>query len=135
MRREDVQIWLDRYIAAWSNYEEKAISDLFAEEAEYRYQPWGEPVQGRDAIVRAWIAPDGNESTRDAPDSWTAHYDVWAFDGERADAIGESRYTNPDGSFRTLYYNHFALRFDGHGKCVEFVEYFMELPERLREGH
>ena len=27
-----------------------------------------------------------------------------------------------------------ALRFDGHGKCVEFVEYFMELPERLREG-
>ena len=59
---------------------------------------------------------------------------MWSFDGERADAIGESRYTNPDGSFRTLYYNHFALRFDGHGNCVEFVEYFMELPERLRDG-
>ena len=59
---------------------------------------------------------------------------MWAFDGERAVAIGESRYTNPDGSFRTLYYNHFALRFDGHGKCVEFVEYFMELPEKLRAG-
>jgi hypothetical protein len=60
---------------------------------------------------------------------------VWAFDGERADAIGESRYTNADGSFKALYYNHFQLRFDGHGKCVEFVEYFMELPEKLRAGH
>ena len=49
-------------------------------------------------------------------------------------AIGETRYTNPDGSFRTLYYNHFALRFDGHGRCVEFVEYYMELPEKLRAG-
>jgi SnoaL-like domain len=134
MRREDVQIWLDRYIAAWSSYDETAIGDLFAEEAEYRYQPWGEPVRGRAEIVRAWVAPEGNESGRDDPDSWTAHYDVWAFDGERADAIGESRYTNPDGSLRNLYYNHFALRFDGHGKCVEFVEYFMELPERLHEG-
>ena len=71
---------------------------------------------------------------KDEPGTWTAHYDVWAFDGERADAIGESRYTNPDGSFRTLYYNHCALRFDGHGKCVEFIEYFMELPEQLRAG-
>ena len=59
---------------------------------------------------------------------------MWAFDGERADAIGQSRYTNPDGSFKTLYYNHYLLRFDGHGKCVEFIEYFMELPERLRAG-
>ena len=25
-----------------------------------------------------------------------------------------------------------ALRFDGHGRCAELVEYFMELPERLR---
>ncbi len=128
MRREDVQIWLDRYIAAWSSYEEKAIGDLFAEEAEYRYQPWADPVVGRAAIVADWL------ENKDEPGTWAAHYDVWSFDGERADAIGESRYTNPDGSFRTLYYNHFALRFDGHGKCVEFVEYFMELPERLREG-
>ena len=135
MRREDVQIWLDRYIAAWSTYDEKAIGDLFAEEDEYRYHPYDEPIRGRAEIVRAWVAPDGNESSRDDPDSWTAHYDVWAFDGERAAAMGETRYTNPDGSFRDLYYNFWALRFDGHGKCVEFVEYYMELPERLREGH
>ena len=134
MRREDVQIWLDRYIAAWSSYDETAIGDLFAEEAEYRYHPYDEPIRGRAEIVRAWVAPEGNESSRDDPNSWTAHYDVWSFDGERAAAMGETRYTNPDGSFRDLYYNFWALRFDGHGKCVEFVEYYMALPEKLREG-
>ena len=126
MTHDDVQHWLERYVAAWDTYDPAAIGALFADSAEYRYQPWADPVVGRDAIVASWT------EDQDKPASWAAHYDVWAFDGERASAIGESRYLNPDGSFRTLYYNHFALRFDGHGRCVEFVEYFMELPEKLR---
>ncbi len=126
MTHDDVQHWLDRYVAAWDSYDSAAIGALFADEAEYRYQPWAEPIVGRDAIVASWT------TDKDAPGSWAAHYDVWAFDGERASAIGESRYLNPDGSFRTLYHNHFALRFDAHGRCVEFVEYYMELPEKLR---
>ena len=128
MTHADVQRWLDRYIAAWSSYDPKAIGDLFTDDAEYRYQPWADPVVGREAIVADWLG------TKDGPGTWTASYDVWTFDGDRASAVGESRYTNPDGSFKTLYYNHFQLRFDGHGKCVEFIEYFMELPEKLRAG-
>ena len=128
MRREDVQIWLDRYIAAWSSYEEKAIGDLFAEEAEYRYQPWADPVVGRAAIVADWL------ENKDEPGTWAAHYDVGRSTASAPTRSARAAIPNPDGSFRTLYYNHFALRFDGHGKCVEFVEYFMELPERLREG-
>jgi hypothetical protein len=134
MNHGDVQRWLERYIAAWSTYDPEAIGELFSEDCEYRYHPWGDPVVGREAIVKAWIAPEGDQSGRDAPDSWTAHYDVWALDGDRASAFGESRYTNPDGSFRSLFYNNWLLRFDGHGRCVEFVEYYMELPERLRES-
>ena len=126
MTHDDVQRWLDRYVAAWDSYDAEAIGALFADEAEYRYQPWAEPVVGRDAVVASWT------EDKDAAGSWAAHYDVWAFDGERASAIGESRYLNPDGSFKTLFHNHFALRFDGHGRCVEFVEYYMELPEKLR---
>jgi nuclear transport factor 2 (NTF2) superfamily protein len=126
MTHDDVQHWLERYVAAWDTYDPAAIGALFADSAEYRYQPWADPIVGRDAIVASWT------EDKDKPASWAAHYDVWAFDGERASAIGESRYLNPDGSFRTLYHNHFALRFDGHGRCVEFVEYYMELPEKLR---
>jgi hypothetical protein len=129
MTHNDVQVWLDRYVAAWQSYDPEAIGALFAEEAEYRYHPYDEePLKGREAIVESWL------STRDEPGTWDAHYDVWTLDGDRASAIGESRYTNPDGSFRALYYNNWLLRFDGHGRCVEFVEYYMELPERLREG-
>ncbi len=129
MTHNDVQVWLDRYVAAWQSYDREAIGALFADDAEYRYHPYDdEPVRGREAIIENWL------ENRDEPGTWEAHYDVWALDGDRASAIGESRYTNPDGSFRTLFYNNWLLRFDGHGRCVEFVEYYMELPERLRAG-
>src|SRR5438552_2939751 len=100
MIHADVRRWLDRYVAAGSSYDAAAIGDLFSEDAEYRSQPWADPVVGREAIVADWL------EDKDEPGSWSAHYDVWALDGDRASAIGESRYTNPDGSFKTLYYNN-----------------------------
>jgi hypothetical protein len=128
MTHQDVQLWLERYVAAWSTYDPDAIGALFSEDASYRYHPWDEPLIGREAIVASWL------SDRDEPGTFEAHYDAWAVEDDLATAIGESRYTNPDGSFRALYYNLWALRFDGHGRCHEFVEYFVELPEALREG-
>jgi hypothetical protein len=126
LTRDEVQRWLDDYVAAWRSYDPEAIADLFGEEAEYRYQPWAEPISGRDAIVADWLGG------RDAPGTYDGHYAPYAVDGDRAVAVGESRYTNPDGSFRTRYYNLWTLRFDDDGRCVDFVEYFMELPEGLR---
>jgi SnoaL-like domain len=125
MTHDDVQHWLERYVAAWTTYDAEAIGDLFSEGASYRYQPYSDPVVGREAIVASWL------KDRDEPGTFDAHYDAWAVEDDLASAIGESRYTNPDGSLKALYHNAFALRFDGHGKCTEFVEYFMELPERL----
>ncbi|TFG69582.1 MAG: hypothetical protein E4H24_00135 [Thermomicrobiales bacterium] len=129
MIHADVQLWLDRYVEAWTTYDPDTIGALFSEDASYRHVPYAEPLVGRAAIVASWL------ESKDEPGSWAAHYDVWALDGERATAIGESRYTNPDGAFKALYYNLWALRFDGHGQCVEFVDYFMELPERLHADH
>ena len=125
MTHDDVQHWLERYVAAWTTYDADAIGDLFSDEASYRYQPYSDPVIGRDAIVASWL------KDKDGPGSFEAHYDAWAVEDDLATGIGESRYLNPDGSFRTLYHNVFLLRFDGHGTCTEFVEYFTELPERL----
>ena len=106
MTRDDVQRWLDRYV------------DPYDEEA----------VVGREAIVADW------RDDQDEPGSWSAHYEPWAIDGDRAVVIGESRYTNPDGSLRTLFFNTWLLRFDDDGRCIEYVESYMELPERLRAG-
>ena len=126
---DDVQRWLDRYVAAWHTYDPAAIGELFGEDAEYRYHPWDDqPIRGRDAILADWL------ESPDAAGTWDAHYEPYAVEGDRASAIGTSRYTSPDGSLRALYYNHWTLCFDGDGRCVDFVESYMELPERLHPG-
>ncbi len=128
MTREDVQRWLDDYVSAWRTYDPVAIGELFGADATYRYHAYDEPVTGRDAIVADWL------ESPDAAGTWEAHYEPFAVEGDRAVAIGESQYRDPDGSFRTLYYNLWTLRFDGEGRCTDFVEYYNELPERLRPG-
>jgi ketosteroid isomerase-like protein len=122
MTYDDVQRWLDDYANAWRSYDAEEIGELFSQDAEYRYQPWSEPLAGRDAIVADWL------ENRDEPGTYEGRYSPFAVDGDRAVAIGESRYSNPDGSFRTLFYNVWALRFDADGRCRSFIEYFMELP-------
>ena len=127
MTRDEVQRWLDDYVLAWKSYDAEQIGALFSENATYLYHPFDtDPLVGRDAIVGDWL------ENRDEPGSYEGAYQVYAVDGDRAVAVGQSRYMNPDGSFRTLYYNAYLLRFDAEGRCDEFTEYFMELPERLR---
>jgi hypothetical protein len=120
MTRDDVQRWLDRYVEAWRTYDRSTIGELFAADATYRYHAYDEPIVGRDAIVEDWVGE------QDAPGSWEARYEPYAIDGDRAVAIGTSRYLNPDGSERTTYYNCWTLRFDDEGRCTDFVEYFNE---------
>ena len=122
MTRDDVQRWLDGYVDAWRSNDPAAIGDLFNDDVRYAYQPYREPVRGRDALVEDWLeAPDD-------PDSWEAHYEPYAVDGDRAVAVGESRYLE-NGKLARLYYNVWLLRFDDHGRCAEFVEYWRQHPE------
>jgi SnoaL-like domain len=115
--REDVQAWLDRYVEAWRAYDRAAIGDLFAEGATYRYHPYDEPVVGVDAIVESWFEEP------DEPGSFEAGYEAYAVEGDRAVAVGTSSYSNGD-----VYDNVFTLRFDGEGRCNDFVEWFMKRP-------
>jgi len=94
--RDDVQRWLDAYVDAWRTYDRGAIGDLFAEDARYAYQPYREPVVGREAIVADWLEDP------DAAGSWDARYEPYAVDGDRAVAVGESRYLETDGSLKTV---------------------------------
>lgn len=130
MTHEDVQRWLDRYIEAWRTYDAAEVADLFAEDAVYKFHPWEEDTaRGRDAVVASWI------DDRDEPGSWSAWYKPFAVEGNKAAVIGESRYTNPDGSLKDLYFNNWTVEFDDDGRCVDFVEYFMQLPERVKSQY
>ncbi len=130
MDHAQVQGWLDRYVEAWRTYDAGAIGDLFAAGAEYRYHPWGAPVRGRDAIVAAWVDPQGTASGRDEPGTYDARYEPYAVDGDRAVAIGWSRYwTDASRSQeRATYRNCFVLAFDEAGRCTSFTEFFMQEP-------
>ncbi len=135
MDRSAVQAWLDRYVEAWKSYDPGQIASLFAENATYRYHPYDpedEIVRGRDAIVRDWVEPDGNASTRDAPGTYDAHYETYVVDGDRAVAVGTSSYwTDATRSkLDRIYYNAFLIRFDDDGRCVDFTEYFLKGPDR-----
>jgi ketosteroid isomerase-like protein len=126
MTHDDVQGWLDRYLAAWRSYDAGAIGDLFSEDAEYRYHPWDDPIRGRTQIVRAWVAPSGTESQRDEPGTWEAQYEPYAVEGDRAVAIGWSRYLAQGDTPEKLYHNCYLLAFDDGGRCRTFTEFFVE---------
>lgn len=124
---EHVQEWLDAYERAWETYDPEQIGALWTDDAEYRWHPADEPVVGRDEIVRAWVAPEGNESSRDAPGTYLGEYGPFAVDGSRAVAIGTSTYWT-DASRSTVervYYNNWLLEFGDDGKCSSFTEYWM----------
>jgi ketosteroid isomerase-like protein len=113
-----VDRWLERYVEAWKSGDSDAIGDLFSEEAEYRYQPYADPLRGRAAIVRAWLQED------DPPGTFDAEYRAVAVDGDTAVATGTSTYREP----AKVYDNAFVLRFDGDGRCREFTEWYMQRP-------
>ena len=120
--------WLGDYIEAWRSSDPAAIGGPFSEDALYRYQPWDEPtpshVRGREAIVASWLDEE------DPPGSWTAEYRPWLVHGDRAVAVGVSRYLTADGSgVEKEYQNVFLLVFDAEGRCREFSELYMKRPD------
>ena len=121
-----VASWLERYVAAWRSYDADEIGTLFSDDAVYRYHPWDEgadTTEGREAIVASWL------DEPDAPGSWTAAYEPWAVEGERAVAVGTSHYLATEDAPETVFHNVFLLRFDGDGRCAEFTDVYMRRPD------
>lgn len=122
--RATVAAWLEAYSHAWQTYDPAEIGALFSEDAAYYYNPYGEPVRGREAIVAAWL------ENRDAPGAYESHYEPLVVEGDRAVANGRSRYFEADGAtLKKEFDNIFVLRFDEAGRCAEYREWYMERPK------
>ena len=133
MTREEVNRWLGRYIEAWKTYDRDKIEALFAEDISYRYHPYDDAIEGRQAVVESWLQGAGDypeASERDEPGTYDAFYRVVAADDDMAVAIGSSTYySEPGGQVDRIYDNCFVMRFDDEGRCREFTEWFVEEPE------
>jgi ketosteroid isomerase-like protein len=133
MTKDDVNRWLDAYIAAWKSYDRDEIAALFSEDITYRYQPYEEPPNvGRETVVETWLGEGHAEgaSTRDAEGTYDGEYECIAIDGDVAVARGHSTYyTEPGGPIDKVYDNCYLMRFDADGRCSEFTEFYMERPK------
>ena len=126
-----VAAWLDAYVAAWKSYDPEAIGALFTDDVKYRFHPYDDPVEGREAVVESWLGEGGHEGApgRDEEGTYNASYRPIAVDGDVAVASGSSTYTRgPGGPIDETYDNCFVMRFDADGRCREFTEWFMKRP-------
>ena len=126
-----VAAWLDAYVAAWKSYDPEAIGALFTDDVKYRFHPYDDPVEGREAVVESWLGEGGHEGApgRDEEGTYNASYRPIAVDGDVAVASGSSTYTRgPGGPIDEIYDNCFVMRFDADGRCREFTEWFMKRP-------
>jgi ketosteroid isomerase-like protein len=122
MNRTDVQDWLDRYVSAWRTNNADDVAELFTEDAVYSYRPWDSDrhtIRGRDAVVASWLEEP------DEPGSWDARYEAWAVEGDRAVAVGWSRYLPSGAKAEQLYHNAYLLEFAANGRCRSFHEFYM----------
>lgn len=122
MKKDQVAQWLESYVAAWKTYDRAMIAALFSEDASYRYHPYDDPLEDRDAIVGSWLEGP------DVAGTYEARYKPVAVDGDVAVAVGSSSYRRGDGSVEEVYDNCFVMRFDGEGRCTDFTEWFMKRP-------
>jgi uncharacterized protein (TIGR02246 family) len=118
-----VAAWLDDYSRAWGTYDPKEIGALFSEDAVYFYNPFDDPVRGREAIVASWL------EERDEPATYEGSYRPVLVCGDQAVARGYSRYLDTDGTVAEEFDNLFLLRFDAEGRCAEYREWYMEAPK------
>lgn len=118
MTPEAVQGWLYACIEAWRSYDAGAIADRFTEGATYRYNPWAEPIQGREAIVAEW------QDFRDEFESCDAEYRPFVVAGNRAVGVGETRYAGGK-----TFFNSWQLTFGRDARCSAFVEWHMTPPD------
>ena len=115
---EQVQRWLDDYVAAWRSNARDAILALFSADASYRYHPFDEPLIGAEAVADAWLA------NRDEPGTWEAEYHPALISGREAIATGETRYS--DG---VVFSNLWQLEFDDALRCTRYVEWYVPHPK------
>ena len=131
MDRSSVQAWLERYSAAWLSYDENDIRSLFAPDVRYRYHPYdpdADAVVGVDSVVADWVDPQN----RDKEGTYDSQYEPYAVEGDRAVAVGWSRYYEDatKAKLRQEFHNAYLLEFDAEGRCKDFTEFFMKTPDQ-----
>ena len=125
MTHDDVQRWLERYVAAWRTYDPAGDRRPVRRRRRVPLPPVGRADRGPGRDRRAPGLPPRQRDRAMSPILGRA------LRRSPSTAIGPLRSaraatSHPDGSPETLYHNPYLLAFDGDGRCRSFVEYFVE---------
>jgi len=113
--RGDLERWIAAYERAWRTPGTEGLSELFADEATYFNNPYGDTHRGLAAIAALW------EREREGPDeAFEMTVELVAVEGDTGVARIEVRYGEPKpAEYRGLW----IVRLDGDGRCVAFEEW------------
>ena len=110
--------WVHRYAAAWRAGDADAAAALFAPDASYTSDLFGEGLRGRDAIREYWAQATAGQKDLDLRIGWPI------VDGDRAAAEWRASFRR-DGREVELA-ACLVLRFDSSGLCLALREYWRE---------
>jgi ketosteroid isomerase-like protein len=112
--RAGVEQWVAGYERAWRSPGTEQLAELFTPDVSYLPSPWGQAVEGLDALAAFW---DGE---RDSPDeSFTMTSEVVAVEGDMAVVRVAVDYVESASRWRDLWVIHFAE----DGRCRVFEEW------------
>ena len=116
-----IERWVEGYLRAWATDAPDDIESLFTEDARYFTEPYAEPWEGRDAIVREWI------ERGDSGLEWTFEHEVVVESDGIAVIRGLTYYPgkDPDDPGQT-YHNIWIIRTAPDGRANEFTEFWMK---------
>jgi hypothetical protein len=118
MTPQAVADWLARYGRAWEQKDAVAFTDLFTEDATYRWTPFLEPMRGREGIAAAVIGAFNVQ--QDIHFGWT----LLAAAGEPFIAHWTCEFKRIPAGNPVRLDGIFVLRFDGRGLCHDFREWW-----------
>ena len=111
-----------RYVDAWRLNDPVAIGDLFSPDVRYAFDPFGEAVAGRNAVVEAlgWTTPTSPARGRPTTTSWRSTATC-------SSPTAGTRYLTDErevGRSRVRQRLRVPVR-RADGRCREFTEYYM----------
>ena len=114
--------WVQAYLKAWTSDAPEDVAALFTEDARYFTEPYAEPWERRDEIVREWIARG------DSQNDWSFEYDIVAECDDTAVVRGVTTYgpETPNESGGKTYHNIWIVRLKPDGRAYEFTEWWMK---------
>jgi uncharacterized protein (TIGR02246 family) len=116
---EQLSAWMAQYRRAWLSNDPKDIARLFTADASYRPAPYDAPWRGRRMIIEQWLAHE------DQPGETEFTWHALAVTDDVAIVEGLTEFRAPQ---YVTYSNLWVIRLDQSGRCVEFVEWWMQHP-------